>query len=51
MSSFIISVSPFNKIRSLDGMMTRREFEAKHVVFQDDYDYVGKIISFMIAKS
>ena len=51
MSSFIVSNSPFSKIKRLDNMKTKREFEERHVVFQDDDDYVEKIISFITAKS
>ena len=51
MSSFIVSNSPFSKIKRLDNMKTKREFEERHVVFQDDDDYVGKIISFITTKS
>lgn len=47
LTSFIIAGkdSSFDKIRGIGGMMTGEEFEKKHVVFQENDDYVDKIIS------
>jgi hypothetical protein len=45
--SFIVAgkTSSFEKIKGLAGMETKAEFENNHVVFQEDADYVDKIIT------
>ena len=48
LASFIVSGSPLAKIKGLDGLSTKSGFEEKHVVFQDDSNYVEKIISSII---
>lgn len=50
LTSFIVAGegSSFDKIRGLKNWNTKEEFEDNHVVFQEDHDYVNKIISKII---
>ena len=51
LTSFIVAGenSTFSKIKGLAGINTKAEFENNHVVFQEDRDYVDKIISKVIS--
>lgn len=51
LTSFIVAGenSTFSKIKGLAGINTKTEFEDNHVVFQEDRDYVDKIISKVIS--
>lgn len=43
LESFIISVTPFGQIGLWDRQLTQRDFEDRHVLFQQDADYIKKI--------
>jgi hypothetical protein len=51
LTSFIVAGgdSSFEKIKGLAGINTKTEFEEKHVVFQDDENYIDRIITRVIA--
>ena len=51
LTSFIVAgeSSSFTKIKGLGDMKTKDDFEKNHVVFQEDSDYIEKIISTVIA--
>jgi hypothetical protein len=49
LSSFIVSVTPFEQMGLWDEKLTPKEFEDHHVVFQRDQNrYIGKILSLAI---
>jgi hypothetical protein len=51
LTSFIVAGedSSFEKIRGLAGINTKTKFEENHVIFQEDEDYIDKIITRIIA--
>lgn len=51
LTSFIVAgaTSSFDKIKGLGDMKTKSDFEKNHVVFQEDQNYVDKIIGQVIA--
>jgi len=48
LDSFIVSVSPYNKVRSIFDNKPRKKLEDNHILFQkDDSDYISKIFNFL----
>ena len=43
LESFIISITPFNQVGLWDKTLTRKDFEEKHVLFQENEGYVRKL--------
>jgi hypothetical protein len=51
LTSFIIAGenSPFEKVKGMAGLKTKKEFEDNNVLFQTDTDYVTKLIRTIVA--
>lgn len=47
LSSYILSVTPFDELQSTYNW-TKEEFEDRNVLFQEDDDYIDKLISNII---
>jgi len=44
LESFIISVTPFEQIGLWDKQLTRKDFEEHHILFQNDKEYINKVL-------
>ena len=52
LDSFVISVTPFGQIGLWDKRLTQKDFEAQHVMFQDDdRKYIGRLFNPLLMES
>ncbi|MDA8654088.1 DEAD/DEAH box helicase family protein [Alphaproteobacteria bacterium] len=45
LNSFIVSVTPYHKVRNIHGAQSQEDFASKHILFQEDTGYIKRLVN------
>lgn len=45
LNSFIVSVTPYHKVRNIHGAESQEDFASKHILFQEDTGYIKRLVN------
>jgi hypothetical protein len=45
LNSFIVSVTPYHKVRNIHGAESPEDFASKHILFQEDTGYIKRLVN------